>query len=153
MMDPKRYNIFQEVSAGGVVFKKAGNKIQYAIIERAAMKDRTLPKGHQDFNESLQDTARREVLEETGFKANPIEYIGKFLYIVKNKENKKIIIRLVHWFLMEYEGGTGLTPNNEVKRVLWVPLDYDLSRMSYDNDRRIVRLAVSRLGKILKRSS
>ena len=150
MVSPQKYQLFQEVSAGGVVFRKQGNSIEYAIIERAAMGDRTLPKGHQDPNVSLQDTAKREVLEETGFRTNPIAYIGKFAYSVKNEEKKKFVIRLVHWFLMEYEGGETIKANEEVKKAIWVPLSYDISQMSHENDRGIVRRAVARLRKMFK---
>lgn len=150
MVSPKKYQIFQEVSAGGVVFRKTDRGIEYVIIERAAIGDRTLPKGHQEPNESLQDTAKREVLEETGFRANPIVYIGKFAYSVKNEEKKKFVIRLVHWFLMEYEGGEVIQANEEVKKAIWVPLSYDISQMSHENDQRIIRHAVIRLRKMFK---
>ena len=59
-------------------------------IDRVAVKDTSLPKGHQEPGESLQQTAIREVLEETGFRAKPVEYLGEFTYEVKNDANKKI---------------------------------------------------------------
>ena len=151
MVNPQKYQLFQEVSAGGVVFRKIGAGIEYAIIERfKRLGDRTLPKGHQEKGESLQDTAIREVFEETGFHAKPVAYLGKFFYVVANEEKKTQTFRLVHWFLMEYGSGTEIKPNTEVERVSWVPLEYDLSNMSHENDKMIIRRAVTRLRKMFK---
>ncbi|MFA6390973.1 MAG: NUDIX hydrolase [Patescibacteria group bacterium] len=143
----QKYQLFQEVSAGGVVYKKEGKMLKIAIIERAAMGDRTLPKGHQDQGESLQETALREVKEETGFHAKPIDYLGKFTYSVRNEEKKKISTRTVHWFLMEYKGGAKISGNEEVKKVTWVPVDFKTSLLSHDNDKMIVHRAIKHLQK------
>ena len=81
-------------------------------IDRVAVKDTSLPKGHQEPGESLQQTAIREVLEETGFRAKPVEYLGEFTYEVKNDANKKITMVTVHWFLMLIESGKPRKVNN-----------------------------------------
>lgn len=89
------YSLFHLISAGGVVFKKVKGKIRFAIIERHACKDWTLPKGHQRDKETLQQTARREVFEETGFYCAILDYLGSFTYktiMLNNRKESKTFI-------------------------------------------------------------
>ncbi|MCL5733822.1 MAG: NUDIX hydrolase [Patescibacteria group bacterium] len=139
------YKMFQEVSAGGVVVRLVKDKPYFVVVERAAMKDVSLPKGHQDSGESLQQTAVREVVEETGFTATPLDYIGEFTYKIKNDQKKIIIIRTVHWFLMRYDKGRAIKANEEIKKVRWLPFDTGLKFMSYANDRGIVKEAAKKV--------
>jgi len=136
--------LFHEISAGGVVVKKEKNKLAIVVINRHDMKDWTLPKGHQEKGESLQQTAIREVLEETGVKAVPAHYIGTFNYSVKGLKNgaPNQINKTVHWFLMNYIDSKLIEPNREVEKIKWVPIDKSFSFMSYNNDRDIIKKAI-----------
>ena len=145
------YQLYQDVSAGGVPIIIENGMPKLVIIDRLAIKDTSLPKGHQKANESLQQTATREVLEETGYKVEPVEYLGKFTYEVKNEEKKKITMVTVHWFLMIVKSGRPIKENKEIKRVRRLPLDFDLSILSYENDRMFVEKARKRIGKYLSR--
>ena len=113
------------------------------------VKDTSLPKGHQKANESLQQTAIREVLEETGYKVEPVEYLGKFTYEVKNEEKKKITMVIVHWFLMIVKSGKPIKENKEIKRVRILPLDFNLNILNYENDRMFIEKARKRISKYL----
>lgn len=139
------YQIFHEISAGGVLIKRKNSELFFAIIERKAMEDCTLPKGHQEANENLQQTAVREVLEETGFKSAPVDYLGKFTYSVKNDDKKIKTIRTVHWFLMVHRSGKKIAPNSEVKKVKWTPIKTNYDFMTYQNDKMIVGRAIKKL--------
>ncbi|MCL4437557.1 NUDIX hydrolase [Patescibacteria group bacterium] len=137
--------MFQEVSAGGVVVRLVKGRPYFVAVERAAMKDVSLPKGHQDSGESLQQTAVREVMEETGFMATPLDYIGEFTYTIKNDQKKLIIIRTVHWFLMRYNKGRAIKANEEVKKVRWLSFGAGLKFLSYANDRGIVKESAKKI--------
>ncbi len=139
------YRIFHEISAGGVVFKKVKNKIYFVGIERATLKDRTLPKGHQRVNETLEKTALRETKEETGYKTIILDYIGNFTYKLKDARQKIILFRTVHWFLMKYTGGRKRKKNKEVKKVRWLSLQNILKFLSYKNDQNIVKEALKKI--------
>lgn len=97
--DVKNYKLFQEISAGAVCVTEQDDQIKIMTIERGKMKDKSLPKGHQEPGESLQETAIREIFEETGYKIEPIFYLGVFTYTVKSETVKTIVLRTVHWFL------------------------------------------------------
>jgi len=143
------YQLYQDVSAGGVPIIIEGVIPKVAVIDRSVIKDTSLPKGHQKANESLQQTAIREVLEETGYKAEPVEYLGKFTYEVKDEEKKKITMVTVHWFLMIVKSGKPIRENKEIKRVRIFPLDSDLTILNYENHRMFVEKAKKRIGKYL----
>jgi ADP-ribose pyrophosphatase YjhB (NUDIX family) len=67
--------------AGGVVFRKCGENIEYLFVEDS--KDRkklALPKGHIEPGENLRETAVREVKEKTGYWGRVIQWIEDVRY-------------------------------------------------------------------------
>lgn len=147
--DVVKYQLYQEVSAGGVVVIVDKDKPKFVVIDRAVIKDTSLPKGHQEAEESLQQTAIREVLEETGYQAKPVEYLGEFTYEVKNEVKKRITLTTVYWFLMIVESGKPIKGNNETKQVRLLPFDTDLTILNYENHRMFVQKAKKRVDKYL----
>lgn len=85
-----------EVSAGGVVI--FGNAI---LLLRKYNGDWVLPKGRVENNEKFNETAIREVLEEGGVKAQIIQYLGKIQYTFRNCREEDMVMKTVHWYLME----------------------------------------------------
>lgn len=141
-MNIGKYKLYQEISAGGVIVKKIRGKDCCLVIHRAQMNDWSLPKGHQEKNESLQETAIREVRDESGITTKPTKYLGKFTYSVTDESIKSIFLRTVHWFLMRYKSGKlRKKKDKEVDKVIWVPLDGDFSFLTYDNDRKFIKRA------------
>ena len=85
------------VSCGGVVIYRGKILLLYKNY-RNRYKGWVLPKGTVELNESHEETALREVMEETGVKANIIEYIGKSEYSFNVSHNT--VEKEVHWYLM-----------------------------------------------------
>lgn len=86
------------VSAGGAVLRQENDKWFIALEQQP--KKRTglwcLPKGHIEEGETLEQTARREILEEVGVRElNLIHYIGKKERLSARGHEWKII----HYFL------------------------------------------------------
>ena len=132
------YKLYQEISAGGVVIVQRDGHCFVVTIERGNVKDFSLPKGHQNPGESLQDTAIREVYEETGYKAQPITYLDSFTYFVQSDKQKTITIRTVHWFFMKATNKSDRKADCEVKRVCLTPVENNFSFLTYDNDRMFI---------------
>ncbi|KKR81451.1 MAG: Nudix family hydrolase [Candidatus Daviesbacteria bacterium GW2011_GWA1_41_61] len=130
--------IKKELSAGGVLFKEVDGEYYVAVIHRSKQNDWTLPKGHVEPGESLEDTALREVEEETNNKAVVLKKIGSFSYSVEDKEKDITYKRTVHWFLMKSKGDNSHKLNFETDQVRWLKVDEDFSFMNYANDKSIL---------------
>jgi len=141
--------LYQDVSAGGVPVIIKNGIPMFVAIDRVVVKDTSLPKGHQELGESLQQTAIREVFEETGYNTDPVEYLGEFTYEVKNDVHKKITMVTVHWFLMIVKSGKPREANDETKQVRLFPFDTDLSILTYENHRIFVEKAKAKIKKYL----
>lgn len=88
--------------------------------------------------EKTEETAVREVLEETGIQAKIIKKIdyGKSMYEVDGEK----IFKITTYFLMEYEKGEPME-NDEVETVLWLPFTEALDKLSYSNEKKILQKA------------
>jgi diadenosine hexaphosphate hydrolase (ATP-forming) len=113
------------LGAGGLVFD--GEQV---LLIRDRQGYWVFPKGHVEKSESLEETALREVQEETGIKAYVVKALPSTQYT-----NHKGLTRLVHWFLMEGGGkvklekgltGGGFFSVSEAAGLLSFPEDLDL---------------------------
>jgi 8-oxo-dGTP pyrophosphatase MutT (NUDIX family) len=89
-----------EIEAGAIITKQDGDDLQFLTIYRVKMNDYTLPKGHLEEGESLEEAAAREVFEETGHEVQIGDLIDSFEYKVKETLNGEavFIIRRVYFF-------------------------------------------------------
>jgi 8-oxo-dGTP diphosphatase len=119
-------------AAGGVVVRDDG---RIAIVHRPRHGDWSLPKGKLDPGEEWRQAAVREVHEETGVRAEPEQELPPNEY-VDDKGRPKT----VRWWRMRAVDDDGLEPNDEVDEVRWVTPDEAEQLLSYDHDRRLVRM-------------
>jgi ADP-ribose pyrophosphatase YjhB (NUDIX family) len=159
----------REISAGGVVFREIAGVWNVALIEPRKDEPRpdepkigtpktattkaariravlTLPKGLVDHGEKPQETAVREVREETGVEAETIVKLSdsKYVYVRKWGDGERVF-KIVSFYLMRYVSGEidDIKPEMriEVKRALWVPLADAAKQLAYSNDRKLLRQA------------
>ncbi len=69
----------KEISAGGVVYRKAGDDLQVQMIQDRYGKI-TLPKGKMEPGETVEQTALREILEETGIVGRIVKPLETITY-------------------------------------------------------------------------
>jgi 8-oxo-(d)GTP phosphatase len=121
-------------AAGGVVYRKTPKgKIRVLMVHRQQYDDWTLPKGKADDGESPEETAIREVLEETGQRCRIVAPLGATRYRVQGG------VKEVHWFAMKpLPDSPGFTKNAEVDRVKWLSRRKLLERLSYEQDRELI---------------
>ncbi len=84
-------------SCGGVVIYRGKILVLYLNIKNR-YEGWVLPKGTIEEGESHEQTALREVMEETSVKAKIVSYIGKTQYSFSTYEG--LVEKSVHWFLM-----------------------------------------------------
>jgi 8-oxo-dGTP pyrophosphatase MutT (NUDIX family) len=132
----------QERSAGGVVVR-GDEAIVIVPTRRGAQGQRVLalPKGHVDPGETPDQTALREVREETGVDATLVEKLGEVRYFYQ-REGKRIFKR-VTFYLFAYRGGSLDDHDDEVEEARWMPLEEAIEVLSYDGEREMAERALS----------
>lgn len=124
------------VSAGGVVWRKGDHGIQVVLCGRTAERLWVLPKGTPDAGETLEETALREVTEETGLQVRALRPLTTIDYWFASG-GARVHKRVHHW-LMEPAGGDVALHDHEFDVVEWVDIDEALARLTYENERRVV---------------
>ncbi len=89
--------MIEATSCGGVVIFRGKILLLYKNY-RNRYEGWVLPKGTVEEGETYEQTALREVHEETGAKGTIIEYVGKSEYSFTVPED--VVSKEVHWYLM-----------------------------------------------------
>jgi len=140
----RRLRTVDETSAGGLVLDEAHGAA--AIIGRLDRRGRllwSLPKGHIEAGETSEQTAIREVSEETGIESKVLRTLGTIDYWFVAEDRR--VHKTVHHFLLEAVGGELSDEDVEVTEVAWVPLGELDDLLAYADERRLVRLALDLL--------
>jgi ADP-ribose pyrophosphatase YjhB (NUDIX family) len=120
----------------------------YELVLGRRMRERygatwTLPKGQPIAGESLEETAVREVSEETGLEVRIVQSLGKIEYFFVQSGTR--FHKTVHFFLMQPTGGDLQAHDHEFEEVRWVPVDEAEAIMSYPTEREILARAVPQI--------
>lgn len=129
-----------EFSAGGIVLKKDEGQILVLMAQHSQHHGWGFPKGHigDTFeDESKEDTAVREVKEETGIDAKILEEACEETYWYKWDGVKKK--KTVYYFIMEALGGDFNDRDDEMEAVEWVPIDKVEDKLTYMNAKKMFR--------------
>jgi len=140
----------REFSAGGVLVRRLRGRWMMAAI-RPRRHDGgavwALPKGHIDEGERGEETALREVAEETGAHGRSLGKLGDVRYVYTWEGER--VFKVVSFFLVRYEGGRlGDVPQafrHEVAEVRWLPLEDAPRLLSYGGERDMARKAWEKL--------
>jgi len=101
----------------------------------------TLPKGGPRDGKTGEETAVREVREETGITVRAREPIGDVSYVYRRDGRR--IHKVVHYFLCTFVEGSTADHDHEVDDARWMPLEQARRRLSYPGERRMIEEALS----------
>ena len=143
----------REFSAGGVVVRQIRSRWWLAVIEPAGRLQSgkktilALPKGLVDAGETAQQTALREVREETGVEATLVSKLGDIKYVyTRSWAGGERVFKVVSFYLLRYESGKlgEIAPEMriEVRHVEWIPLEDAPSRLAYKGERQMAAKAL-----------
>ena len=143
----------REFSAGGVVVRQMRGRWWLAVIEpvgRAGSSKKTvwaLPKGLVDAGERPEQTALREIREETGVKAALIGKLGDIKYVyTRSWAGGERVFKVVSFYLLRYESGKvgEIAPEMriEVRRVEWIALEDAPRQLAYKGERETAAKAL-----------
>jgi ADP-ribose pyrophosphatase YjhB (NUDIX family) len=88
------------LKAGAIVRRMAGKEVQVLLLHQLKHYYWALPKGHCEQGETFEETAKREVFEESGLNISIINKLGVLEYFDNNNNSVKLTI-----FLAEAESG------------------------------------------------
>jgi 8-oxo-dGTP pyrophosphatase MutT (NUDIX family) len=132
------------VSSGGIIFRKDNGEIEVALISRKHGNVWCLPKGTIEKGETLEQTAIREVREETGLEGEILEKIGdiNYWYMSEKKKNYKKYFKNVHFYLMKYKNGDTANHDDEVDDAKWFEINKAYEIMTYKSEKEIMKKAM-----------
>ncbi len=142
---PGRLRTVHETSAGGLVvdgLDRPREEQLAALIGRMDRRGRmlwSLPKGHIEQGETAEQTAMREVAEETGIRGDVLAALGSIDYWFVTEGRR--VHKTVHHYLMRFSGGELCDEDVEVTEVAWVPIAELPHRLSYADERKLARVA------------
>ncbi|WP_249353538.1 NUDIX hydrolase [Rhodococcus sp. RD6.2] len=148
----QRMRTVRETSAGGLVVDGLDGPRELqcaALIGRTDRRGRllwSLPKGHIEQGETAEQTAIREVAEETGIRGSVLASLGSIDYWFVTEGRR--IHKTVHHYLLRFQGGELSDEDVEVTEVAWVPLAELASRLAYADERRLAEVAGELLDRI-----
>jgi 8-oxo-dGTP pyrophosphatase MutT (NUDIX family) len=126
-------------SAGGIVVRRVDGRYEIVLGQRRRERDGstwTLPKGTPTEGELVEQTALREVEEETGLEVAIAEPVGAIEYWFVQTGTR--IHKTVHYFVMTVSGGDMRRHDHEFDDVRWFDIDEAERLMSHATERRLV---------------
>ena len=131
-------------SAGGVPFRHKDGEIEVALISVGKEPRWQLPKGLVGRNEAPEETALREVREETGLETTmvgPLDTID-YWYYAPTRGGKRIRYhKLVHYYLLRYTTGSTADHDHEVNEARWFEITQAVEQLAFKNEKKVVRQA------------
>lgn len=133
-------NTKKEVSAGGVIFKREGKDLLWLICKHSGYHKWALPKGIVEPGENIEDTALREVKEESGVITKIIQKLPKpetYVYTLNNVR----IFKTVHYFLMEYISGDIQDHDFEMEDIMWAEYEQAYTLLAFPGAKQTLKTA------------
>ena len=127
-----------EFSAGGVVFKKNGDQVHVLVAQHSQHHGWVFPKGligDTKENESKEETAVREVKEETGIYAKIVQSLQPVTYWYQFDGQK--IKKTAFYYLMDFVSGDIAEHDDEMENVEWLSPDKVEKRLTYPSDKKV----------------
>ena len=151
----------REISAGGVVVRRMRGRWCLAAIQPRGRRAKTtktgevkpvlaLPKGNVDAGERPDQTALREVREETGVTAEIVAKLGDIKYVYQRTWGDRArVFKIVSFYLLRYrKGKLGAIAKDmqvEVEGARWLPLDQAPKLLAYGGERAMAKNALEYL--------
>jgi 8-oxo-dGTP pyrophosphatase MutT (NUDIX family) len=129
-------------SAGGIVVRTEAGRPQFVVGSRRRDRDIrtwTLPKGTPNPRETREETALREVAEETGLEVRITGPLDSIDYTFVQSGTR--IHKTVHYFMMEPVGGDLARHDHEFDEVRWIDFDEAPTVLTFETERALVAQA------------
>jgi 8-oxo-dGTP pyrophosphatase MutT (NUDIX family) len=134
------------VSAGGLVIRAVGGQPEIVVGRRKRERDGyvwSLPKGTPEEGETREETAIREVREESGLEVRILSYFDAISYSFIRAGER--IEKTVHYYIMEAVGGSFEQYDKEFDELRWVRMDEAIRLLDFQTESGLVQRAYDAL--------
>ena len=140
------FPVVRQVSAGGVVYRRAAGRAEVVLVRIGPKHRWQLPKGIVDEGEKPEQTAVREVREEGGVDARiaaPLDTI-EYWYVGNERDGRRVRFhKFVHLFLLEYASGDVADHDDEVDEARWISLGDAPGMLAFESERKAMSQAAA----------
>ena len=133
----KSIRCLYEKSCGGIIFYKTKQNTKILLVKNNNGRYWSFPKGHIEDGETEQETAIREIKEETGL---DVTIVKNFREISEYCPFGKIRKRVVFFLAQAFTDNVKIQ-EEEIDSYIWVDLQQARKMCTYDNDLRIIEKA------------
>ncbi|NLB36526.1 MAG: NUDIX domain-containing protein [Clostridiales bacterium] len=126
-----------ECSCGAVVYRIINDEYRFLLIKNKRSAHWGFPKGHVEEKETPQDTATREVLEETGIHIDILpDFTSQSEYTIQGKVEKSVTI-----FLATTKDTQTIIQKEEIEDYVWLSFEKAMETLRFENDKIILNNA------------
>ncbi|MBE6626328.1 MAG: NUDIX domain-containing protein [Ruminococcaceae bacterium] len=127
----------REKSCGGVIFTRDGDELRYIVI-RQTNDICCFPKGHMEAGESEEETAVREIKEETGLDVTLKDGFRECDAYRFTIDGEDVILKDVVYFLGEFNAQTPVPQEGELTEIYLLPYDEARAKLQFEASRKIL---------------
>ncbi len=132
---PYTLDCYYERSCGAIVYRKINDDIRYLLIRNRRSSNWSFPKGHIEHDETFEQTAIREVLEETGLRINILPgFKCKSEYTIQNRIQKTVQI-----FIATTNDTQTKIQYEEIDDYVWLTYENAYKQLKFENDKIILK--------------
>lgn len=126
-----------EKSCGAIVFRKYHGNTEILLVRHLKAGHWSFPKGHMEAGETEEETARREIKEETGLDVLLDTGFRETVTYSPKRNTKKTVV----YFVGMATSHELVPQKEEISQLRWLEIDQANAALTYDNDKAIVSKA------------
>lgn len=138
--------VVRETTSGGIVFRRDPKTNDLEILLMQDAKNRwTIPKGHVEPNEEPRDTARREIIEETGLQEMKVyDWLGKVNF--RYRRGHTLVLMTMHIYMVQGLGKTDeLHPEDWLNDIKWLPAGEAVDKIAYEDIGKLILVGMKKI--------
>jgi ADP-ribose pyrophosphatase YjhB (NUDIX family) len=143
---PPIQEVVRETTAGGIVFRRNEKTDEIEILLVQDAKDRwTIPKGHVEEGETTQETALREIQEETGLQEIKImSWLGKTNF--RYRRENSLILMVTHVYLARSLNQSEVPRREEwMNGIAWFPAKQAIDEIAYEQLSKLMLVGMKKM--------
>lgn len=128
-----------EKSCGAIVYRKHHGNTEILLVRHLKSGHWSFPKGHMEAGETEEDTARREIKEETGLDVLLDTGFRETVNYSPKKNTKKTVV----YFVGMVASHELIPQQDEISELRWLEIEQAGNVLAYDNDKLLANKAKS----------